>query len=64
MLRYRTRDLTALHHDKCSCGRTLVRMDRILGRSDDMLIIRGVNVFPTQMNPLSLKWQNLNRIIC
>ena len=49
LLRYRTRDLTALHYDKCSCGRTLVRMDRILGRSDDMLIIRGVNVFPTQV---------------
>lgn len=49
LLRYRTRDLTALHYDKCSCGRTLVRMDRILGRSDDMLIIRGVNVFPTQI---------------
>ena len=48
LLRYRTKDLTALHYDKCSCGRTLVRMDRILGRSDDMLIIRGVNVFPTQ----------------
>ena len=55
MLRYRTRDLTALHHDKCSCGRTLVRMDRILGRSDDMLIIRGVNVFPTQIEEVLLK---------
>ena len=49
LLRYRTKDLTALHYDKCTCGRTLVRMDRILGRSDDMLIIRGVNVFPTQV---------------
>ena len=49
LLRYRTKDLTALHYEKCSCGRTLVRMDRILGRSDDMLIIRGVNVFPTQV---------------
>lgn len=49
LLRYRTKDLTALHYEKCSCGRTLVRMDRILGRSDDMLIIRGVNVFPTQI---------------
>lgn len=55
LLRYRTRDLTALHHDKCSCGRTLVRMDRILGRSDDMLIIRGVNVFPTQIESVILE---------
>ena len=55
LLRYRTRDLTALHHDKCSCGRTLVRMDRILGRSDDMLIIRGVNVFPTQIEEVLLQ---------
>ena len=57
LLRYRTRDLTALHHDKCSCGRTLVRMDRILGRSDDMLIIRGVNVFPTQIESVILEME-------
>lgn len=49
ILRYRTRDLTRLHYDKCACGRTAVRMDRILGRSDDMMIIRGVNVFPSQI---------------
>ena len=55
LLRYRTRDLTALHYDKCDCGRTLVRMDRILGRSDDMLIIRGVNVFPTQIESVILE---------
>ena len=57
LLRYRTHDLTALHYEKCKCGRTLVRMDRILGRCDDMLIIRGVNVFPTQIESviLSLK---------
>ena len=57
LLRYRTHDLTALHYDRCACGRTLVRMDRILGRCDDMLIIRGVNVFPTQIEAviLSLK---------
>ena len=57
LLRYRTHDLTALHYDRCECGRTLVRMDRILGRCDDMLIIRGVNVFPTQIEAviLSLK---------
>ena len=57
LLRYRAHDLTALHYDKCECGRTFVRMDRILGRCDDMLIIRGVNVFPTQIEAviLSLK---------
>jgi len=54
LLRYRTHDLTALHYDKCSCGRTLVRMDRILGRCDDMLIIRGVNVFPSQIEAVIL----------
>ncbi|OAV71186.1 Phenylacetate-coenzyme A ligase [Bacteroidales bacterium Barb7] len=55
MLRYRTRDLTALHYETCACGRTAVRMDRILGRSDDMLIIRGVNVFPSQVEAVILE---------
>ena len=54
LLRYRTHDLTALHYEKCACGRTLVRMDRILGRCDDMLIIRGVNVFPSQIEAVIL----------
>lgn len=54
MLRYRTRDLTALTRKPCSCGRTLVRMAKILGRSDDMLIIRGVNVFPSQVESVLL----------
>jgi Coenzyme F390 synthetase len=49
LIRFRTRDLTRLNYEKCACGRTSVRMDRILGRSDDMLIIRGVNVFPSQV---------------
>lgn len=49
LLRFRTRDLTSLIYDKCECGRTSVRMNRILGRSDDMLIIRGVNVYPSQV---------------
>lgn len=49
LIRFRTRDLTHLIREKCECGRTLVRMGRILGRSDDMLIIRGVNVFPSQV---------------
>jgi len=55
LLRYRTHDLTALHYEKCACGRTLVKMDRILGRCDDMLIIRGVNVFPSQIEAVILK---------
>ena len=54
LLRYRTHDLTALHYEKCDCGRTLVRMDRILGRCDDMLIIRGVHVFPSQIEAVIL----------
>jgi len=55
MLRYRTRDLTSLHYETCRCGRTAVRMSRILGRSDDMLIIRGVNVFPSQVESVILE---------
>ena len=55
LLRYRTKDLTQLHYDQCECGRTLVRMSRILGRSDDMLIIRGVNVFPSQIESVILE---------
>jgi phenylacetate-CoA ligase len=49
VIRYRTRDLTRLIPEPCPCGRTLVRMSRVLGRTDDMLIIKGVNVFPTQI---------------
>ena len=49
LIRYRTRDLTRLNYEKCVCGRTLVRMEKCKGRSDDMLIIRGVNVFPSQI---------------
>jgi phenylacetate-CoA ligase len=49
IIRYRTRDITTLYPEPCRCGRTLVRMGRITGRSDDMLIIRGVNVFPSQI---------------
>ncbi|MBP5366059.1 MAG: phenylacetate--CoA ligase [Bacteroidales bacterium] len=54
LLRYCTKDLTALHHGVCACGRTEVTMDRILGRSDDMLIIRGINVFPSQIESVIL----------
>jgi phenylacetate-CoA ligase len=49
VIRYRTRDISRLIPTPCSCGRTLVRMERISGRTDDMLIIRGVNVFPSQI---------------
>jgi len=49
MIRYRTRDITSLDYSKCECGRTIVRMRKTMGRSDDMLIIRGVNVFPSQI---------------
>jgi phenylacetate-CoA ligase len=49
MLRYRTRDLAAVYDDPCPCGRTHRRIGRIVGRSDDMLIIRGVNVYPSQV---------------
>nr|WP_298038048.1 phenylacetate--CoA ligase [uncultured Desulfuromonas sp.] len=49
MIRYRTRDITRLHYEPCDCGRTHVRMEKTMGRSDDMLIIKGVNVFPTQI---------------
>jgi phenylacetate-CoA ligase len=49
MIRYRTRDLTRLIPEPCPCGRTFTRMQRIMGRTDDMLIIKGVNVFPIQI---------------
>ncbi len=49
MIRYRTRDITSLDYSPCSCGRTLVRMKKTMGRTDDMLIIKGVNVFPSQI---------------
>ena len=49
LIRYRTKDLTSITHEKCECGRTSARISRFKGRSDDMLIIRGVNVFPSQI---------------
>jgi len=55
IIRYRTRDLTRLNYAKCKCGRTLVRMEKCTGRSDDMLIIRGVNVFPSQIESVLLE---------
>ena len=55
LLRYRTRDLSSLDHSPCGCGRTTARMSRIIGRSDDMLIIRGVNIFPSQIESVLLE---------
>jgi phenylacetate-CoA ligase len=55
LIRYRTRDLTRLNFDKCACGRTIVRMNKCTGRSDDMLIIRGVNLFPSQIESVLME---------
>jgi phenylacetate-CoA ligase len=55
LLRYRTRDLTRILTKKCSCGRTHRMIDRITGRSDDMLIINGVNIFPVQIERIIMK---------
>ena len=55
MMRYRTRDVCTLHRVKCSCGRTFVKMEKPKGRTDDMLIIRGVNVFPSQIEAVLLE---------
>ena len=55
LLRYRTRDICILNSEKCSCGRTMKRMGKPLGRSDDMLIVKGVNVFPSQIEAVLLK---------
>ena len=49
IIRYRTKDISTLYTEQCACGRTLVRMEKVTGRTDDMLIIRGVNVFPSQV---------------
>jgi len=55
VIRYRTRDITSLTYEPCPCGRTHVRMHKVLGRTDDMLIIRGVNVFPSQIESLLIE---------
>jgi phenylacetate-CoA ligase len=59
IVRYRTRDRTILRAEKCECGRTMVRMEKVLGRTDDMLIIRGVNVFPSQVEHVLLEFEGL-----
>ena len=55
LVRYRTGDMTRLFYEPCSCGRTTVRMENLSGRADDMLVIRGVNVFPTQIEEVLLQ---------
>lgn len=59
LIRYRTRDITSLHRVQCECGRTLVVMEKILGRSDDMLIIGGVNVFPSQVESVIMEFAEM-----
>ncbi len=59
VIRYRTRDITSLNPDPCICGRTHVRMNRVTGRSDDMLIIRGVNVFPSQIESVLMETEGV-----
>jgi phenylacetate-CoA ligase len=56
VIRYRTRDISSLHPEKCACGRTHLRMRKVTGRTDDMLIIRGVNVFPSQVESVLLEF--------
>ncbi len=60
LLRYRTRDISRLSYEPCSCGGTLVKMARVTGRSDDMLIIRGVNVYPSQIESVILKREGVS----
>ena len=60
ILRYRTKDITSVTYEPCKCGRTTARMSRVVGRTDDMLIIRGVNVFPSQIESVLM---NINEIV-
>lgn len=59
LIRYRTGDLSKLMYEPCKCGRTTVRMENLSGRADDMLVIRGVNVFPTQIEEVLLKIEEI-----
>jgi phenylacetate-CoA ligase len=60
VIRYRTRDITSLNPQPCVCGRTHIRMNRVTGRSDDMLIIRGVNVFPSQIESVLMEIEEVD----
>ena len=59
LVRYRTRDITSLDYTPCPCGRTLVRMKKVLGRSDDIIIIKGVNVFPSQVESILMEMEGV-----
>lgn len=59
LIRYRTGDMTRLFYEPCSCGRTTCRMENLSGRADDMLVVRGVNVFPTQIEEVLLKIEEI-----
>lgn len=59
MIRYRTKDITRLTRETCACGRTLIKMDKVFGRTDDMLIISGVNIFPSQIESLLLDFDEV-----
>ena len=59
VIRYRTRDITSLNPEPCICGRTHIRMKKVSGRSDDMIIIRGVNVFPSQIESLLMETEGI-----
>ncbi len=59
LIRYRTRDISALYKEPCKCGRTMVRMARVTGRTDDMLIVRGVNVFPSQIESVLMQHEEV-----
>ena len=59
LIRYRTRDITTLRREECSCGRRLIMMDKVLGRSDDMLIVKGVNIFPSQIEDIIMSFSDM-----
>ena len=59
VLRYRTKDLTSITKEPCRCGRTMARMSKVVGRTDDMLIIRGVNVFPSQIESVLMEMEEV-----
>jgi len=59
LIRYRTGDISSLNYEECQCGRTIVRMERVTSRTDDMLIIRGVNVYPSQIESIILSFDSI-----
>jgi phenylacetate-CoA ligase len=62
LVRYRTRDISTLRREKCACGRSLVVMEKVMGRTDDMLIISGVNVFPSQIESVLMEFRELESV--